>query len=103
MPRPAATKAVPTDPEAAPDKSRRVVSVDYEGHTYTYDADTVTIDALEDLEQQRYIQAIRAILGQEQWAAYKTRHPRAVDLDRFLAALLSAAADVGNSSASSAS
>lgn len=98
MPRPV---AVPNDPEPEPEvQAARIVSVDYEGHTYTFDADTVTIDALEDFENQKYIRALRAILGPEQWAEYKTRHPRAVDLDQFVVALIGAA---GNSSASSAS
>lgn len=102
MPRPVAVQAAVADePEAEP--AGRIVSVDYDGHTYTFDADTVTIDALEDFENQKYIRAIRAILGPEQWAEYKSRHPRAVDLDRFIEALLGAAGALGNPSASSAS
>lgn len=98
MPRPVAVAAV-TDEEPA----GRVVAIDYEGHTYTFDADEISLDALEDFENQKYLRAIRGILGPEQWAEYKSRHPRAVDLDRFIAALLSAAGSLGNSPASSAS
>jgi hypothetical protein len=102
MPRPATIKAV-ADHEPDPEPAGRVVTVDYGGYTYTFDADTVTIDALEDFENQKYIRAIRAILGDEQWALYKSRHPKAVELDRFVAALLTGAGSLGNSSASSAS
>ena len=101
MPRPV---AVPNDPEPEPEvQAARIVSVDYEGHTYTFDADEITIDTLEDFENQKYIRAIRAILGAEQWADYKTRHPKATDLNRFMSALLGAAGSLGNSSASPAS
>jgi len=91
----AATVRAVDDPE--PEPAGRIVTVDYEGHTYSFDADSVTIDALEDFENQKYIAAIRAILGPEQWATYKTRHPRAVDLDQFMGALLTAAGALGNS------
>jgi hypothetical protein len=102
MPRPAAALAVAEDqPEDAP--PARIVTVDYAGHTYTFDADQVTIDALEDFENQKYMRAIRAILGPDQWADYKARHPRVVDLDPFMVALLGAAGALGNSSASPAS
>jgi hypothetical protein len=79
------------------------VTIDYEGHTYTFDLDKVTIDALEDFENEKYLRAIRAILDVEQWAVYKSRHPLAADLDRFLVAMLGAAGSLGNSPASSAS
>lgn len=101
MPRPA-IKAV-ADQEPEPEPAARLVTIDYDGHTYSFDADTITLDALEDFENQKYIRAIRAILGDAQWAEYKARHPRAVDLDRFIAALLAAAGSLGNSSASSVS
>jgi len=101
MPRPAVVKAVADELE--PEPAGRIIKVDYEGHTYTFDADEISLDALEDFENQKYIRAIRAILGAEQWADYKARHPRAVDLDRFMAALLGAAGALGNSSASSGS
>jgi hypothetical protein len=99
MPRPAIKAVADEEPEPA----GRIVTADYDGHTYTFDADTVTIDALEDFENQRYIRALRAILGAEQWAEYKARHPKAVDLNRFVDALLTAAGALGNSSASPAS
>lgn len=98
MPRPA-IKAV-ADDEAEPEPAGRIVTIDYAGDLYTFDADSVTLDALEDFENQRYIRAIRAILGAEQWADYKARHPKAVELDRFMAALLGAAGALGNSPAS---
>ena len=101
MPRPAIKAVVDEEPE--PEPAGRIVTVDHDGHTYTFDADEVTLDALEDFENQKYIRAIRAIIGPEQWAEYKVRHPKAVDLDRFMAALLGAAGALGNSSASSAS
>ena len=102
MPRPTTIKAV-VDEEPDPGPSSRIVTIDYEGETYTFDADAVTIDTLEDFENQKYIAAIRAILGPDQWADYKARHPKAAELDRFMAALLGAAGSVGNSSASAAS
>lgn len=102
MPRHAVAVVKEEDPEPEP-AAARIVTVDYEGHQYTFDADEVTIDALEDFENQKYIRAIRAILGAEQWAEYKRRNPRAVDLDRFMAALIGAAGALGNSGASSAS
>lgn len=101
MPRPA-MKAV-ADDEPEPASPARVVSVDFEAHTYRFDVETVTIDALEDFENQRYIRAIRSILGPEQWAEYKRRNPPAVNLNRFVDALLAAAGSLGNSSASPAS
>lgn len=100
MPRPAAIKAVVDDEPDQPASSGRIVTLDYDGHTYTFDADEVTLDALEDFENQRYIRAIRGVLGDDQWAAYKSHHPKAVDLNRFVAALVEA---LGNSSASPAS
>ena len=100
MPRPA-IKAVADDPEPA--ATARIVTLDYEGHTYRFDADEISLDALEDFENQKYLRAIRAILGPEQWVEYKTRHPRAVDLNRFMDALLGAAGALGNSPASPAS
>jgi hypothetical protein len=103
MPRPAAVQAVADNDEPEETPPGRIVTVDYEGHVYRFDADTITLDALEDFENQKYIRAIRAILGAEQWADYKARHPRAVELDRFMAALLSAAGALGNPSASPAS
>lgn len=103
MPRPAVVKAV-ADPEPGMETpAGRIVRVDYEGHAYMFDADEVTIEALEDFDDKRYIRAVRSILGDEQWAEYKRRHPKAVDIDRFLSALLAAAGAVGNPSASSAS
>jgi len=99
MPRP---MPVPDPADDAPPRGR-VVTVDYEGQTYTYDLDKVTISALEDYDDGKYIRAVRAILGPDQWAEYKSRHPLGVDLDRFIAALLAAAGALGNSSASSAS
>jgi hypothetical protein len=101
MPRPVAVPAVTDEPESAP--AGRIVTVDYEGHTYTYDLDAIEIDALEDWDDGRKIRAVRSILGPEQWAAYKSRHRRAVEIDRFMAALLDAAGALGNSSASSVS
>lgn len=106
MPRPAVVKAVADEPGPGQEPVRRIVTVDYEGHAYTVDMDAITIDALEDFENQKYIRALRAILDAEQWAIYKSRHPRAVDLDRFITALLAAATgpgSLGNSPASSAS
>jgi len=103
MPRPAAVRAVNDDDQPVPEPAGRIVTVDYEGHTYTFDADEITIDTLEDFENQKYIRAIRAILGAEQWADYKTRHPKATDLNQFMSALLGAAGSLGNSSASPAS
>lgn len=99
MPRPA-IKAV-ADDEPGPEPAGRIVTVDHAGHTYTFDADEITLDTLEDFENQKYIRAIRAVLGAEQWAQYKSRHPKAVDLDGFMAVLLGAAGALGNSSASS--
>jgi len=99
MPRPAIKAVEDSEPEPV----GRIVGVDYEGHTYTFDADEVTLDALEDFENQKYLRAIRAIIGAEQWAEYKSRHPKAVELDRFISALLGAAGALGNSEASSAS
>lgn len=100
MPRP---QPVPDPPDTDEEVPARLVTVDYGDHTYSFDADTVTIDALEDFENQKYIRAVRAILGPEQWALYKSRHPKAVELDRFLAALLAGAGALGNSPASPAS
>ena len=99
MPRPAIKAVEDSEPEPA----GRIVRIDYEGHTYTFDADEVSIDALEDFENQKYIRAVRAVIGPEQWAEYKSRHPKAVDLDLFIAALWDAAGALGNSSASPAS
>lgn len=101
MPRPVAVPAVPDEPE--PEPVGRIVTVDYEGHTYSFDLDKITIDALEDFDDGKYIRAIRAVLPPDQWAAYKSRHPLAVDVDRFIGALLSAAGSLGNSPASSVS
>lgn len=101
MPRPAIKAVADEEPEAAP--PNRIVTVDYEGHTYTYDLDTITLDALEDFDDGKHMRALRSILGSEQWAAYKSRHPLGVDLDRFILALLSAVGSLGNSSASSVS
>jgi hypothetical protein len=103
MPKPQLVTDADTSPEADPTPSSRIVTVDYDGHTYTYDLDKVTLDALEDYDDGKYIRAVRAILGPEQWAEYKSRHPLGVDLDRFIAALLTAAGALGNSPASSAS
>lgn len=104
MPRAVAAVA---DTDDHPDEEQappgRIVSVDYEGHTYTYDLDEIEIDTLEDWDDGRKIRAVRAILGAEQWAAYKSRHRRAVEIDRFMVALLDAAGAAGNPSASSAS
>jgi hypothetical protein len=102
MPRPVAVQAVADDEKSAA-LPGRIVMVDYEGHTYTYDLDAVEVGALEDWDDGKHIRAVRSILGRDQWAAYKERHPKYVDLDGFLAALLKAAAASGNSSASSAS
>lgn len=81
----------------------RIVAADFEGLTYTYDLDAIEIDALEDWDDGKKIRAVRSILGTEQWATYKSRHRKAVDLDRFMLALLDAAGAMGNPSASSAS
>lgn len=102
MPRPVAAVKVAEDPPE-PQPAGRIVKVDYEGHVYSFNADEVSLDALEDFENQKYIRAIREILGAEQWAEYKRRHPKAVDLDRFMSALIGAAGPAGNSSASSVS
>jgi len=99
MPRPV---SVPDPADDAPPPGR-VVTVDYEGHTYTYDLDDLELEALEDWDDGKHIRAVRSILGAEQWAAYKQRHPKYVALDGFLAALLKAAASSGNPSASSVS
>lgn len=103
MPRPTTIKAVADEPDPEPEPMGRIVTVDYEGETYTFDADTITIDTLEDFDDQKFIRAIRAVLGPDQWAHYKARHPKAVDLNRFIAALLGAAGALGNSQASPAS
>lgn len=103
MPRAVAAVPDPNQPDEEQTPPPRLVTVDYEGHTYTYDIDKVTIQALEDYDDGKYIAAVRAILGAEQWAAFKSRHPFGVDLDRFIAALLAATGSLGNSSASSAS
>lgn len=95
--------AVPNDSDEPDASVGRIVTAHYEGHDYSYDLDAITIDALEDFDDAKYIRAVRAILGPEQWAAYKARHPKIVDLDRFMGALLAAAGDSGNPSASSAS
>lgn len=101
MPRPVAVPAVADEPD--PEPAKRIVTVDFEGHTYTYDLDAIEIDALEDWDDGKKIRAVRSILGSEQWATYKSRHRKAVDLDRFMVALLDAAGALGNPSASSAS
>jgi hypothetical protein len=105
MPRPVAVPTVTDEPdEESATTPARIVTVDYEGHTYTYDLDEIEIDTLEDWDDGKKIRAVRAILGAEQWATYKTRHRRAVEIDRFMVALLDAAAGAaGNPSASSAS
>jgi hypothetical protein len=100
MPRPVSVPD-PADDVAPPG---RIVTVDYEGHAYTYDLDGIELEALEDWDDGKHIRAVRSILGAEQWAAYKQRHPKYVALDGFLAALLKAATEsAGNHLASSAS
>jgi hypothetical protein len=89
------TKAKPAPNGVQP--SARMVTIDYGGHTYSFDADEISIEALENFEDGQYIRACRSILGPEQWAAYKARHPRAVDVNDFVNALLRGTAALGNS------
>lgn len=76
------------------------VDVEFAGHTYSFSMDDVTIDALELLENERYITALRAVFGDEQFELFKTRHKLASELNDFLQSALAAINARGNSSAS---
>jgi hypothetical protein len=75
-----------------------VIAVEWEGHTYEVVLANVTIDALEAFEDGRIVGALRSILGVEQWAAYKERHPQALGLGAFVDALLAAVGGAGGNS-----
>jgi len=66
--------------------------------SYTIDPKTVTLDILEADEAGKTLTVVRGLLGEEQYQAYKARHPLATELGDFRGALLEA---MGNSPASS--
>lgn len=76
-----------------------VVKFTYEEHEYTIDPDALTLDVAEHAEGGRVATATRLMLGDEQYAAYKERHPKLLDLDPFYRAAMDAIS-AGNSSAS---
>lgn len=73
------------------------VTVEYAGEQYTVDPNALTLDTIEADEDGRYLAVVRALLGPEQYAAYKAKHPLANELVAFRAALVAA---MGNSEAS---
>lgn len=75
----------------------RPLVIEYDGHTYTIDRDEIEVDAFEHIERKNYVLALISLLGEQQWEAYKQRHPKAVDLEPFLEAVMAA---MGNWSAS---
>lgn len=85
------------------------VEFEYEGQTYTIEADRLNnLELFEAIEDEKYLQATRGFLGDAQWAEFKDSQ-RLPDgrvpmecLEGFLAEMVKAIGQ-GNSSASSGS
>lgn len=80
-------------------KSKTTISFEYDGDRYSFDAELIPLDVLEDIDDGKFIVAMRGILGAEQWQTYKDKHPLAKDVEAFARALFDA---MGNSPASGA-
>lgn len=76
------------------------ILVHFADYDYIIDQASITLDVLEADEAGKVLTVVRSLLGEEQYQAYKARHPLASDLAAFRAALLGA---MGNSAASSGS
>lgn len=65
------------------------ISFEYRDHTFTIDRN-LSVDALEALEDGKIIRALREILGQDQFAAFKADKPRSEDLTELMEAATTA-------------
>lgn len=88
------TSAAPAKAEAT-DAS---ITFDFDGETYTVDpARTKDLDTLEAFEDGRIITAIKALIGDKQYRAFRAKPERdADDLGRFVDALQAALGISGN-------
>lgn len=88
-----------TDAQQA-EATESTITFTYDGEDYTFDPGTFTLDMIEADEAGKTLTVVRTILGEEQYQAYKARHPLASDLGEFRLALINA---MGNSEASPSS
>lgn len=90
-----------TDPQRA-EALDGAVTFEFNGDTFSFDVNAVSIDALEDAENDKIIRATKSIIGDEQWARYKAANPAGITLGEFWNAILKAtqAKAEGNSAAS---
>lgn len=59
------------------------IPFDFEGHTYRLPSD-VDIETIELADDNKYTKATRALLGDEQYEVFRSRHSKASELETFL-------------------
>jgi hypothetical protein len=73
------------------------VSFDYDGHNYTIAPTTEwDLDVLESYEDGKIAATVRALLGPEQWATFRSKKRNVGDLGSLFEALQSAIGISGN-------
>lgn len=83
------------------ENENKVYEYEFDGKTYKFDRDnTDDVEILEAFEDGKMITALRAILGPEQWATFKSKKRSSEDLNKMAEAMFKAvgATDVGESS-----
>lgn len=105
-----ATAKQPQDRQAKAEAKREDIIVEHNGDEYTIDREAANnVEILELIEDEKYISALRAYLGSEQWGRWKDanrddagRVPQSA-FEEFLNAAMSSIGGEGNSAASSGS
>lgn len=86
-----------TKSAAAHEALGEAIPFTYDGVDYTVPPTSEwELDVLEAFEDGRFIAFLRKVLGPEQYAAYKKRHPKVADLEPFVVAVQKALGIEGN-------
>lgn len=75
--------------------AKRRVTFDFDGESYSFTEDDITITAMELNDEGKHTLAVKAIVGDAQYAKFREHHDKASDLEKFLQAMF-AAVQVGN-------
>lgn len=68
------------------------ITFNYSGHEYTIPpSDTWDIEVSEALDDQKYTHVLRAVLGVDQYAEFRSRHSKLTELNEFIGAVMQAA------------
>lgn len=83
---------------AKTEATKKTVSFTYEGEKYTIPTTKEwDLEVIEAIEDEKIVAVVRGILGDAQWATFKSKSRKVADLNDFFSAISKATGLQGNS------